>query len=98
MAECFAMADLNSGENESKKGACVVDPKENRVLACCADNRHAHPLQHAAMLAVDLVAKGQGGGAWKNDEGKYVSCKIVCHSCLNSSLSKFHKALAIVQR
>jgi len=35
------------------------------VLAKAYDCRHGdHPLQHAVMLCIDLIARFQGGGMW----------------------------------
>ncbi|XP_037679890.1 probable inactive tRNA-specific adenosine deaminase-like protein 3 isoform X2 [Choloepus didactylus] len=46
-------------------GAVVVDPATDRVLATGHDCRGpASPLLHAAMVCVDLVAQGQGRGAY----------------------------------
>ena len=48
-------------------GAVMVDP----VLGAVVGRGHtdaSHPLKHAAMLCIDAVAHGQGGGAW--GEGK----------------------------
>ncbi|XP_072032504.1 probable inactive tRNA-specific adenosine deaminase-like protein 3 [Amphiura filiformis] len=47
-------------------GAVVVNPVNNEVIASCHDlrNHGDNPLQHAVMVAVDLVACSQGGGAW----------------------------------
>ncbi|KAF6200922.1 hypothetical protein GE061_005369 [Apolygus lucorum] len=42
----------------------VVDPSTDSLVAKSADNRDNHPMQHSVMLAVDLVARSQGGGAW----------------------------------
>lgn len=50
--------------SEVKIGAVVVDPVSNEILAVASDNRLSHPLKHAVMVAVDLVARSQGGGAW----------------------------------
>lgn len=50
--------------------AAVVDPEDGRILAVSAARIDRHPMWHAAMLAVDLVARLHGGGAWQlNDEG-----------------------------
>ncbi len=46
-------------------GAVIVDPTTNTVIAKSHDKRKGdNPLQHAAMVAVDLVARAQGGGMW----------------------------------
>ncbi|XP_014484636.1 PREDICTED: probable inactive tRNA-specific adenosine deaminase-like protein 3 [Dinoponera quadriceps] len=50
--------------------AAVVDPEDGRILAVSAARIDRHPMWHAAMLAVDLVAKLHGGGAWRLDDGK----------------------------
>ncbi|XP_063391572.1 probable inactive tRNA-specific adenosine deaminase-like protein 3 [Cydia fagiglandana] len=44
--------------------AIVVDPTFNSIVAASFDHRLEHPVQHAAMLAIDNVAKSQNGGAW----------------------------------
>ncbi|XP_046564119.1 probable inactive tRNA-specific adenosine deaminase-like protein 3 [Haliotis rubra] len=57
-------------------GAVVVDPSTDTVLALAHDLRQGHnPLQHAVMVAVDLVAYGQGGGMWdiQDSDMKYHS-------------------------
>lgn len=46
-------------------GAVVVDPALNQVIAKGHDLRGGnHPLQHAVMVTIDLVARSQGGGMW----------------------------------
>ena len=57
-------------------GAVVVDPATSEILAKCHDMRGQHPLYHAVMVGVDLVARCQGGGAWDFGEGKDI-CEIV---------------------
>ena len=69
MDSCISLAKSNQAKGGIQKAACVVDPSCNRVLAQGADMRHLHPLQHATMVVVDLVAKGQSGGAWEQLEG-----------------------------
>lgn len=45
-------------------GAVAVEPGSGRVLATAHDARGpGRPLRHAAMECLDLVARGQGGGA-----------------------------------
>ncbi|XP_033632327.1 probable inactive tRNA-specific adenosine deaminase-like protein 3 [Asterias rubens] len=48
-------------------GAVIIDPANEKVLASCHDLRNlgTNPLQHAVMVCIDFVAKGQGGGAWQ---------------------------------
>lgn len=46
-------------------GCLIVDPAASEVIAVAHDCRDSHPLQHAVMVAVDLVARSQGGGVWE---------------------------------
>ncbi|XP_054984241.1 probable inactive tRNA-specific adenosine deaminase-like protein 3 [Sorex araneus] len=56
-------------------GAVVVDPAGGRVLATAHDCRSAHqPLLHAAMVCLDLVARGQGRGAHQLDLAGHPGC------------------------
>lgn len=49
-------------------GAVIVDPATKSVIAEAYDLRQAgYPLQHAVMVAIDLVAHSQGGGMWHFD-------------------------------
>ncbi|KAL7306337.1 hypothetical protein TKK_0001763 [Trichogramma kaykai] len=52
------------GSAECNGSALIVDPESGSVLAIAASSMDKHPMWHASMLAVDLVAKSQGGGAW----------------------------------
>lgn len=57
------------GDVRCTGAAAVVDPEDGRILAISAARVDQHPMWHAAMLAVDLVARLHGGGAWRlNDE------------------------------
>ncbi|XP_010878107.2 probable inactive tRNA-specific adenosine deaminase-like protein 3 [Esox lucius] len=57
-------------------GAVVVDPEAEKILAVGHDCRTGgHPLHHAVMVCIDLVARGQGGGAYTYD--KYPACQFV---------------------
>ncbi|UYV78581.1 ADAT3 [Cordylochernes scorpioides] len=47
------------------KKAVVVDPQRSLVMSTAGDRRDQHPVQHAVMVAIDLVAQGQGGGHWE---------------------------------
>ncbi|XP_060111495.1 probable inactive tRNA-specific adenosine deaminase-like protein 3 [Heteronotia binoei] len=63
----LAIQVAQSGERQGMKpvGAVVVDPITGRVLAAGHDCRDGiNPLLHAAMVCIDLVACGQGGGAY----------------------------------
>lgn len=61
-------------------GAVIVDPETDRVIAKAYDMRNgSHPLHHATMVCIDLVAKSQGGGMWTYKNGKCLFfIKIVC--------------------
>ena len=49
-------------------GTVIVDPQRNQPIAICHDLRCAgHPLQHAVMVGLDLVAHSQSSGAWQLD-------------------------------
>lgn len=57
------------GDERCTGAAAIVDPEDGRILAVAAARLDKHPMWHAAMLAVDLIARLHGGGAWKlNDE------------------------------
>lgn len=53
------------GDERCTGAAAVVDPEDGRILAISAARIDRHPMWHASMLAVDLVAKLHGGGAWQ---------------------------------
>lgn len=53
-------------------GAVVVNPSTERIIAVGHDCRADHPLHHAVMVCIDLVARSQGGGCYSFD--KYPSC------------------------
>lgn len=55
-------------------GAVVVDPEREQVVAVGHDCRGDHPLHHAVMVCIDLVARSQGGGAYHFDG--YESCRF----------------------
>jgi tRNA-specific adenosine deaminase 3 len=49
----------------------IVDPVTDTVIVKAYDMRAgSHPLYHATMVCIDLVAKSQGGGMWKYPPGK----------------------------
>ena len=82
MALAIKTAEFGQKLDESCcRGAVIVDPKTNDVISCAYDvinvkgtfqNRPVkHPLHHAPMVAIDLVARAQGGGAY--EYGPYLS-------------------------
>ncbi|XP_072767369.1 probable inactive tRNA-specific adenosine deaminase-like protein 3 isoform X2 [Anoplolepis gracilipes] len=56
------------GDVHCTGAAAVVDPEDGRILAVSAARIDRHPMWHAAMLAIDLVARLHGGGAWRLDD------------------------------
>jgi len=50
----------------NNNGGIILDPNDGSIVASGAGICHIskHPLQHAAMVLADLVARSQGGGAW----------------------------------
>lgn len=46
-------------------GCVIVDPNDPNCKVIGHDLRSRHPLWHAAMVAVDLVARQQGGGVYQ---------------------------------
>ena len=56
--------------NYPQIGCVLVDGVSGEVICAVRDARHTHPLQHAAMVAVDRVAGGQGGGVWGGGRGR----------------------------
>ncbi|XP_015185184.1 PREDICTED: probable inactive tRNA-specific adenosine deaminase-like protein 3 [Polistes dominula] len=67
MNVAITAAKLEAIGNDNCNGsAVIVDPEnDGRILAIAASKIDQHPMWHASMLAIDLVAKLHGGGAWK---------------------------------
>lgn len=55
-------------------GAAIVDPSLEKTIAVSHDCRKDHPLHHAVMVCIDLVARSQGGGCYSYD--KYPACEF----------------------
>lgn len=55
-------------------GAVVVDQATERIIAVGHDCRGDHPLHHAVMVCIDLVARSQGGGCYCFDG--YPACRF----------------------
>lgn len=51
-------------KSKIRSGTVIVDPIKNVIVAVGSDARHEHPVKHSVMVAIDLVAHAQGGGAW----------------------------------
>ncbi|XP_028250022.1 putative inactive tRNA-specific adenosine deaminase-like protein 3 [Parambassis ranga] len=71
-----ALTAANAGKELGMEavGAVVVDPVLERIIAVGHDCRGAHPLHHAVMVCIDLVARSQGGGYYSFDS--YTACKF----------------------
>lgn len=69
MRVCIESSKKSAIGNGHCNGAAVIlDPDDegiSRILAVSTARVNEHPMWHAAMLAVDLVARIRGGGAWK---------------------------------
>ena len=61
---CFHVFREDSLSRDEGLRALVIDPIKDQILVDVKDQRHLHPLQHVSMVAIDAVAKQQGGGAW----------------------------------
>ena len=59
---------LTEREQSLRKRCClVVEPTNEKILAISFDcSDISDPLQHATMVAIDMIASLQGGGAYKN--------------------------------
>lgn len=66
MTKAIEMAKTGQQMAERPVGAVIVDPSEDQIVAAAHDIRlrSGHPLKHAVMVCVDLVAHSQGGGVW----------------------------------
>uniref|UniRef100_UPI003AAFCC75 probable inactive tRNA-specific adenosine deaminase-like protein 3 isoform X1 n=2 Tax=Centroberyx gerrardi TaxID=166262 RepID=UPI003AAFCC75 len=84
MAAAVAAARAGKESGTEAVGAVVVDPKTERVVAVGHDCRGDHPLHHAVMVCVDLVARGQGGGAYSFD--KYPACRFTSSTPTSETL------------
>ncbi|KAJ3592169.1 hypothetical protein NHX12_007297 [Muraenolepis orangiensis] len=72
MEAALAAARAGGESGQEPVGAAMVDPKAEMIVAVGHDCRAGNPLHHAVMVCIDLVARGQGGGAYCFD--KYPAC------------------------
>ncbi|KAM7380876.1 hypothetical protein PAMP_004146 [Pampus punctatissimus] len=63
-------------------GAAVVDPAMERIIAVGHDCRGEHPLHHAVMVCIDLVARRQAGGCYRFD--RYPACQYIPPSSIST--------------
>ncbi|XP_043482994.1 probable inactive tRNA-specific adenosine deaminase-like protein 3 [Leptopilina heterotoma] len=88
--------------NENCGGsAMIVDPESGQILALATAKINQHPMYHASMLAIDLVAKSQGGGVWNlnNDDNatkrKISSLHDMTHQDKLENKRKFHSSIPL---
>ncbi|OCT69845.1 hypothetical protein XELAEV_18036770mg, partial [Xenopus laevis] len=64
----IAVEERRASQARGRKGvgAVVVDPRSGQILAVASDrtDEEGGPLLHACMVAIDMVAQKQGGGAY----------------------------------
>lgn len=75
MMSAVAAAEAAAQVGMEAVGAAVVDPATDSIIAVGHDCRGDHPLHHAVMVCVDLVARSQGGGAYCFDG--FPACRYV---------------------
>lgn len=81
-----AVQAANTGQERGMDavGAVIVDPESEKIVAVSHDCKNgSHPLHHAVMVCIDLVAYGQGGGAYNYD--KYPACQFSSQESLRNS-------------
>lgn len=74
MMSALAAAEAGKDLGMEAVGAVMVDPATETVVAVGHDCRADHPLHHAVMVCIDLVARSQGGGCYSFD--RYPSCRF----------------------
>lgn len=83
MSSALAAARAGQEMGMAAVGAVVVDSKAEQIIAVGHDCRGDHPLHHAVMVCIDLVARGQGGGAYSFD--KYPACQFTSPSSTSAT-------------
>ena len=73
MNEAISLA-IESSVQKTLHAAIIVDPKSKSILAGAYDCTAVNPLYHAPMVALDIIATRQGGGALQNLRYE-ISCK-----------------------
>ncbi|XP_018552178.1 probable inactive tRNA-specific adenosine deaminase-like protein 3 [Lates calcarifer] len=74
MMSAFTAAEAGKEMGMEAVGAVVVNPATQRIIAVGHDCRGDHPLHHAVMVCIDLVAQSQGGGCYSFD--RYPACRF----------------------
>ena len=87
---------LNSREQSCKKNCClVVNPKSETILATSFDcSSKTDSLQHSVMVALDMIAKLQGAGAYENliyakDKGRKETLAVMTDADVKQCKSYF---------
>ncbi|XP_061782255.1 probable inactive tRNA-specific adenosine deaminase-like protein 3 [Nerophis lumbriciformis] len=68
MSSAVAAAKEGRALGMEAVGAVLVDPVSETIIAVGHDCRRKHPLLHAVMVCIDIVARSQGGGCYSFDE------------------------------
>lgn len=63
MSRYMRLAIEAAQTSQTGVGVVVVNPDSSSTLVVATGDK-THPLKHAVMVAVDMVARHQGGGAW----------------------------------
>ncbi|XP_045621537.1 probable inactive tRNA-specific adenosine deaminase-like protein 3 isoform X2 [Procambarus clarkii] len=77
MNKAIELGSKGNKKGNSAVGVVMVDSQSGEIVSSAKDSRHTHPLQHAAMVAIDNIACTQGGGAWVQNSGEppYGDCE-----------------------
>lgn len=78
MMSALAAAKAGKELGMEAVGAVMVDPAMERIIAVGHDSRGDHPLHHAVMVCIDLVARSQGAGCYSFD--RYPACRFTSPS------------------
>lgn len=60
-----------------QSGVVIIDPLTNQMQGFGYSVTDEHPMKHAVMVAIDSVARGQGGGVWETTD----TCSHRCELC-----------------
>ncbi|KAF3695148.1 putative inactive tRNA-specific adenosine deaminase-like protein 3 [Channa argus] len=75
MMSAVTAAKAAKDEGMEAVGAVVVNPVTEKIVAVGHDCRRDHPLHHAVMVCIDLVAQSQGGGCYTFDS--HPGCQFI---------------------